>query len=202
MKGPPAPSFPDFLAATIPEADLDHAEASVAVIDPGGAILWVNRFWQRFANDNGGHPWRPGIASYFDGITPPLRDYYRSLFANVLATGEAFDHEYECSSPDQARHFHLRVLPIETRALVLEHSLVATHSHGAGGAESVLAIDYANAAGTILQCSNCRRLRRPGTLAWDWVPSLVAQAHPSVSHGICPSCVGFYWGSGRPKKAR
>jgi hypothetical protein len=192
--------FPDFLEPTFPEDDLQRAEASIAVIEPQGNILWVNRFWRRFAEENGGGPWRLGKGSYFDGIAAPLRDYYRCVFENVLATGEAFDQEYECSSPREARHYHLRVLPIDKRALLLEHGAVAVNPHGPdrmARAET----DYAvSPGGTILQCSNCRRVQRPGTRAWDWVPALVASLHPRVSHGICPSCVGFYWGGGRARK--
>ena len=98
------PPFPDFLADAFPEADLEHSESTLAVVDPEGAILWVNRFWRRFAQENGGHAWRDGVGSYFDGIAPPLRDYYKSLFDNVLTTGEPFEQDYECSSPEKARH--------------------------------------------------------------------------------------------------
>jgi hypothetical protein len=197
--GPAARPFPEFLAAAFPVADLERAEASIAVIDPDGTILWVNAYWNRFAAENGGIDWHRATGTYFDGIAPPLRDYYRTLFASVLFAGEVFEQKYECSSADRARDFHLRALPIERRALLLEHSLIAAHPHGPDRVESART-DYAAADGTVLQCSNCRRVRRPGTRAWDWVPALVAQLHPKVSHGICPSCVGFYWRWPRTKR--
>jgi hypothetical protein len=194
------PPPPTFLAPAYALDELEHSGSSIAVIEATGEILWVNRQWRRFAVENGGGPWRDEKRSYFEGITPPLRAYYRSLFQNALATGQPFDQEYECSSPKDARHFHLRILPVDQRALLLEHSLVVTHPHpGDAVAEPRATERYAGPVGVILQCSNCRRVRRPGTRAWDWVPALVAEPASNVSHGICPSCVGFYWGRVRKK---
>ena len=78
--------------------------------------------------------------------------------------------------------------------LLLEHSLVAETAHEAASAEAREA-RYIGEDGILLQCSHCRRIRVIGTQAWDWVREWVARPHPKTSHGICPSCVGFYWGS-------
>ena len=115
------------------------------------------------------------------------------MFTNALATGEVFDQEYECSSPDQRRLFHVRALPIGDQGLLIEHSLVAEGKHDWSAREAVEAV-YLGARGLLLQCSHCRRVRVPETHAWDWVREWAARPHPRTSHVICPSCVGFYWG--------
>jgi len=132
--------------------------------------------------------------SYFDGIASPLREFYQEAFAEALATGRVFDHEYQCSSPDKHRVFHLRALPIDARGLLLEHSLVAEHDHEEAAHEAIEARSL-SLEGTLLQCSHCRRVRRAAAVeAWDWVRQWVERPHPRTSHGICPSCVGYYWG--------
>jgi len=199
MDEPASRPFPAFLATIFPQADLERAEASIAVIGPSGDILWVNPYWRQFAEENGGEAWRDGRGSYLDGIAPPLRDFFRTVFANVLLTGEAYEQDYECSSPEKARHYRLRILPIGTHALVLEHSLVDIRPHDTERVAGAAA-DYTTPGGIIVQCSNCRRVRRPGTRAWDWVPPLVANLHPKISHGICPSCVGYYWATPRTRR--
>jgi PAS domain-containing protein len=170
---------------------LERLDSNVAVIDGAGAILWVNTAWTRFARENGGGEIE--ARSYFDAISPPLREFYEDAFGKALATGRAFDQEYECSSADVRRVFHLRALPVEARALLVEHSLVIEGAHEAESAEAIEA-RYLGPDDVLLQCSHCRRVRAVGTEAWDWVREWVARPHPRTSHGICPSCVGFYWG--------
>jgi hypothetical protein len=196
----PAPlPFPAFLAPAFDARDLEEADATIAVIDPDGNILWVNRAWDTFAQGNGAVGDEVSHGSYLDQIAPPLRDFYRAVFANALATGEAYDLDYECSSPERHRRFHLRALPIDAHGMLLEHSRIAEGAHDRT-AEDAVEERYQDAEGMILQCSNCRRVRGPTPQAWDWVPRWVARPHPRTSHVICPSCVGFYWGR-RSKKS-
>lgn len=185
--------FPELLRDAFDAESLERVDTNIAVIDDAGSILWVNAAWSRFALANGGASDLDDARSYFDAITPPLRDFYRSAFANALATGDAFDHEYECSSPDKHRLYHLRALPVDARALLLEHSLVTEAAHDAPSHEAIEA-RYVSGDGTVLQCSHCRRIRAAAAHSWDWVKQWVVKPHPRTSHGICPSCVGFYWG--------
>lgn len=191
--------FPDFLEPAFSADALEQPETTIAVIDRDASILWVNPAWDRFARENGASGGLDGYESYLDGISSPLRWFYRRVFERALITGEVFEHDYECSSPDKRRRFRLRVLPIETRGLVLEHSLIAEGPHTAT-AEAAIESRFLDANGRILQCSNCRRVRLPVTCAWTWVPAWVAQAPPVTTHGICPSCVGFYWGQWRVRR--
>ena len=186
--------FPEFLEAAFDLPALERVESTIAVIDPAARLLWVNPAWHRFARENGGEESVfAGSESYLDGIAPPLKDFYRSVFANALATGEVFEQDYECSSPEKRRLFRLRVLPIEGKGLLLEHALNAEGAHE-GASENDVEARYVSAAGIILQCSNCRRVRRHDSHAWEWAPGFVARPRANTSHGLCPSCVGFYWG--------
>lgn len=188
--------FPHILEPAFSARDFEASQSSIAVIDGLGEILWVNTAWRRFAADNGGHPGAHEHGSYFDGITLPLRDFYRGVFTDTLVKGTAYTQEYDCSSADAHRPYQLRALPINKQALVLEHSpVINTTQDGDGGAK--ILDSYRNADKLILQCSHCRRVHRTATQAWDWVPALVAQPLPRTSHGLCKLCAGFYWGRRR-----
>jgi PAS domain-containing protein len=189
----PRRPFPELLRPAFDAAALEQVESNIAVLDADGHILWVNPAWVRFAQENGAEARTPEGGSYFDAISPPLRDFYREAFSKALATGGVFDQEYECSTPDKRRIFRLRALPVEARALLVEHSLVAEYDHGEPSHEAI-AERYVREDGTLLQCSHCRRVRAASTHSWEWVRQWVAAPHPETSHGICPSCVGFYWG--------
>lgn len=186
--------FPSFLEGAFSASELDASKSTIAVIDRSGDILWVNAAWRRFAQENGGQPDAYDHGSYFDGILPPLREYYRDIFAEALDRGTVFTQEYECSSNDIHRRYQLRALPIDKQALILEHSPVVALPQVEGGDSSEEQLEgYRDADGLVLQCSNCRRVRHTATGSWDWIAALAAQPVPSTSHGICPLCLGFYW---------
>lgn len=186
--------FPNVLERAFSASDLDESRSTIVVIDGIGEILWVNTAWRRFAEENGGPFDAYDYGSYFDGISPPFRELYRDLFAYVLASGSVYTQEYECSSRDTYRLYQMRALPIDNRALILEHSHVIDFSQRADGDGNDDPLEgYRDANGLLLQCSNCQRVRRVVTQSWDWIAALAAQPDPATSHGICPLCLGFYW---------
>ncbi|HVU00790.1 MAG TPA: PAS domain-containing protein [Polyangiaceae bacterium] len=184
--------FPEGLGRRFDEAALTARPSSVAIIDRPGSILWVNPAWHRFAEENGAagssHQWR----SYFEGIAPPLRAYFETAFGDALDRGQVFQLEYECSSPEQQRRFHLRALPVGGNTLVLEHALVFDAPHDAD--PLALALErYVEPSGFIAQCSNCRRVRDPESRAFHWVPMFVQRVPAETTHVICPSCADYYY---------
>ena len=185
-------SFPQFLADVFDEEALAHQPASICAVDPSGAIVWVNPAWRRFAIENGA-PEVANAPSYYGGISEPLREDFVRAFETSLRTGTPFELDYECSSPEERRTFRLRALPIRSEGLLVEHARVATSIHPD---EPHLPLDdrYADANGMILQCANCRRVRCVSSGAFDWVPAWVLTPRPQTSHGICPSCAGYYYG--------
>jgi hypothetical protein len=187
--------LPEFLAGAFDADALVRDGSTIVVLDPDGKILWTNPAWERFARENGGHDLER-FASYYAGIGPVLRGFYESAFANALLTGAVYVQEYECSSPDVFRKFHLQAMPVAGKGLLLTHSLLVErpHEHQQAPAAAAPPDRYRGANGIVVQCSNCRRVRRAGEEVWDWVRDWVAASPPNTSHGICAPCLGFYWG--------
>lgn len=190
-------SFPDFVP--IEEGALSALVHSLCIIDARGEILWTNPAWHAFAAENGAgdasHTW----TSYFAAIPEPLRTFYEDAFRDALVTGKVFEQDYECSTPLRERRYRLRALPIDRRALVLEHSLVSSFLHPDDDAAELVA-SYIDPDGIVTQCAHCRRVRDPRTGAFHWVPAWVRRPHARTSHGLCVSCGGFYYS--RPRRRR
>lgn len=67
-----------------------------------------------------------------DAMENPLRDFYVSVYQRVLDTGRAWDHDYECSSPDTYRIFHERAYVLHNLEGILEvNSLTLEKEHDA-----------------------------------------------------------------------
>lgn len=188
-------TLPRFLRNAFDEADLHRHNGSISIVDRHDNIVWVNEGWRSFAADNGVSDgllerWR----SYVGVIAEPLRSHYAAAFASALATGTVYEQDYECSSPEQRRVFHLRALPFEGEGLVLEHTLL-TEAAWSEEPHDALESRYLGPGGTIEQCSNCRRVRDPlgPGETFHWVPAWIGAPHPRTSHVICTLCAGFYW---------
>lgn len=187
--------LPSFLRDAFDEADLHRHAGSITIVDANDNILWVNDAWHRFAAENGvTSPVVAGWRAYLGVIAEPLRSHYAVAFASALATGTTFEQDYECSSPEQRRVFHLRALPFGGAGLVLEHTL-RVETPWNEEPHDPLERRYLDANGTIAQCSNCRRVRDPFAPkdTFHWVPAWIGAPHPRTSHVICALCAGFYW---------
>lgn len=190
-------TIPSFLRAMFKGTSLAAATSTLVAIAPTGIILWTNAAWTAFARANGGDEilTRFGVGrSYFDGISSPLRSFYEGAVENALLTGEPFEQEYHCSSPDNFRSLHLRILPFGADGALLEHSLIVERAHELPAGDALEAT-YRDEHGIMLQCSNCRRVRHADGNAWDWVREWVVAPAPRTSHGICKTCIVYYWGT-------
>jgi hypothetical protein len=191
-----SPSYPEFLLPAFPRHVLEQPDVNVAVLDTRFRLLWVNPAWDEFALANNGRAGVREYPTYLEAIQGPLRAHFTAALEHALGSGEVFEQDYECSSPDVLRQFHMRVLPFASQGLVVEHTLVASSQHEDG--EAAIERHFTNDDGLIVQCSNCRRVRRLGiTETWAWVPAWVSRSHPRTSHGLCSPCTRFYWGKGR-----
>ena len=179
---------------------LSRETASIVALDCAYLIRWVNTGWEQFARENEGDAvlarWVPG-ASYLDGIQGPLRGLLQAAFENAQLVGEPFELEYECSSPDRFRACQLRALPFREEGLLLSHSILVEAPHERVACAALEASYRDPTSGLLVQCANCRRVRRLDARAWDWVPAWVEQIPDATSHGICAACRGFYWGMRR-----
>ena len=188
-----AVALPTFLAPIYDEHALDALDASMAALDERGKILWVNEGWRRFALANGGDLELERFPTYLDGIAGPLRDHFQQVLASAMASGDVFQQDYQCSTPDTLRDFRMRVLPFPPSGLLVEHTPIATLPPPVG--EPPIEVVFLDEHQQIRQCSNCRRVRRPtsdGTEVWAWVRTWVARSHPRTSHGLCTPCMGYY----------
>lgn len=178
----------------------DEDGATICAVWSDGRLAFYNRAWDRFAIDNGGTTvvadWPVG-RSIWDAIPTPLRAFYQDAFAGALATGEPYEHEYECSTPTHRRSFHLRALAIAERAaLLVVHSLSRVELHP--GVIDAAEEAYVEATGFVVQCSHCRRVRMPdGSDRWDFVPAYVACQRGNISHGLCAPCLELHYGPTR-----
>jgi hypothetical protein len=174
---------------------LESEGATLVAIGRTGVIEWTNRAWTEFARANRGEDVlaRFGVGQpYLEGIAGPLRGFFEAIFQNALLAGAVSEHDYECSSPEQYRAFRMRVLPIDEHGLLLVHRLRVQQSHDRTPAPPEG--PYFRRDGSVVQCSNCRCVRRQDASAWDWVPAWVEAPPPRTSHGLCDLCFGFYWG--------
>lgn len=187
-------TLPASFASHFDALTLENDAATLVALDPAGIIVWTNPTWNAFARENDGAEvlTRFGVgARYLDGIAGGLRQFYDEVFVEVATKRRIVEHDYECSSATVERHLHLRVLPVPGAGLLLEHStvwrapLVRPHAEPMEHA-------YFNSDGLIVQCSNCRRVRRREPRRWDWVPAWVTQSHASTSHGLCEVCLSLY----------
>jgi hypothetical protein len=179
---------------------LDQHASAVYGLWPDLRLAYFNPSWFAFAAANGGEPgissrWRLGT-SISSLPAPPLDDFYRMLFGRCLATNSRREFEYDCSSADIDRRFHMAVRPLGQGAgLLVINSLRREHPHDESlrPKHDPLEDQYRDHSGIIHMCINCRGVQRLSTpTAWDWVPDWVRELPEHVSHGLCPVCASFY----------
>jgi PAS domain S-box-containing protein len=117
---------------------MDSLTASIAVLDPQGVIVAVNRSWRRFADENPGP--EPAASSVGKDYLSFCRDSsgvddeiglaaslgIRSVLQGKLST---FSLEYPCHSPDLRRWFVMSVSRLHgpRQGVVVSHTDISTH---------------------------------------------------------------------------
>ena len=106
--------------------DLQADRSVICILDADFRIVFCNWSWDRFAFQNGGlalsHLFVVGT-SVLDGNAEILTTLLQSAYASARKTGQDWEHDFECSSPENFRLFHMRVLPIGGPYLCVENSL-------------------------------------------------------------------------------
>lgn len=170
-------------------------------------LAYTNPSWFSFASQNAGDRvisvWPIG-RSVADAIPPTAQDWYREFFAAAFRYQGAHppQHEYECSSAELYRRFHMTAYALcenSRSGLVIVHSLLIETPHterpGTGAPAAAAAKVYTEpTTGLICQCMHCRRVRRPlEPTLWDWVPVLLREPQPNVTHGMCEFCSEHFY---------
>jgi PAS domain-containing protein len=172
--------------------------AVIYILDRSFRIVYCNPAWNVFAQQNGGqHLLRSDVQwkSSFDGASDLMKEFYRSGYEKALEENKPWEHDYECSSPEQERAFRMRVIPLKGAHLFVENVLRWERPHDREvqpGFDS----EYLRQAGFIVMCANCRRterLTKDGKATWEWIPSYVEKPPSLVSHGLCRTCRFYYY---------
>jgi hypothetical protein len=193
------------VAATQPNSisvAFEQFEASASVVyalDSSLCIVYCNAAWDRFAERNSGDSCRRERVLGTDVTTViagPLQSFYSGAFNRVLETHSAWEHDYECSSSESSRFFHMRVLPLANRHLLIENSILVERPHDANRLRMPpIETMYRDSNGDIAMCAHCRRTRRTSQTApfWDWVPDFVDNLPPRTSSSLCENCRAYYF---------
>ncbi len=185
------------------ELNLSRFEGDPAVtyaVDSRLRLQYCNAAWDAFAIANGGDSLlRPSpIGCDLLAVVPwDLKEFYTNAFETVWRMGVPWEHQYECSSPEVFRQFHMRVAPLLPRRtdspLVVVNSLQVEYLHPQCGCLPELE-EYRDAHDIVTMCCHCRRTKRPAALeVWDWVPEFVRRHPAKVSHGLCAPCFQLHY---------
>ena len=168
------------------------------LLDEEMRIAECNLGWDKFASANSG----VGISrvevlgrNIFEFIPEVLVRFYQEKFAEALRSGRWVGFDYECSTPEVFRLFHMGLRSIEQAGLLVVNSLLPGQRSPFMTPTEVLADSaYFSVGGTITMCAHCRRTRRRDyTNTWDWVPRFLRQTGRKVSHGLCPRCTAYLY---------
>ncbi|NTV51680.1 MAG: hypothetical protein HGA76_01515 [Candidatus Firestonebacteria bacterium] len=175
---------------------LTQSEDVVYVVDEQMNLKAYNPAWETFALNNNGasvlekYPLGKSITAAFP---EKIRTHYVNGYSQALKTGDRFDQDYECSSPNQYRLFHQIAYPLPAgRGLVITNHLVVTGE--INRMKYAFGPKYRNADGFVVQCCHCRTVKNQADPErWDWVPSLVEHPDIKTLHSVCANCLDQYF---------
>lgn len=179
--------------------NLDSISSSldiIYIVDQEMCLKAYNRAWDSFARNNGGaHIMEqyPLGAKITDVGEDALQRYIEKKYREAIAENTVFELDYECSSSQLLRIFRLNAYPLlDQKGLVISHHLVKECPHVEKRVE--FSRQFENHNGIIVQCQNCRKIRDPNNSErWLWIPSLLAECLPNISHSICGRCLDHYY---------
>ncbi len=130
-------------------------------------------------------------------VPMPLKPFFNDGFRTAIGSHKIWEHDYECSSPEIFRIFHMAAYQDpEGDGLVVVNSIRVERPHD-NRERDVCFPDkkiYEDDSGFVAMCCNCRRTNRPGRgNVWDWVPAYVNRPPLNTSHGICSVCLNLYY---------
>ena len=175
-----------------------QSHAVIYRVNPEGRVTFVNPAWSEFARDNHGEavmPERIVGCSLLDAITgTTVRELYRGLITRARAGHPARFH-YRCDAPHKRRVFEMNVHrladgDVEFVSTLLheeERPPVALLETGQPRDERMLRI-----------CSWCQKVEMPDKqwlpveAAIEIMPLMKADRFPTLTHGICASCLAKF----------
>jgi hypothetical protein len=115
-----------------------------------------------------------------------------------------WEHDFECSSAEDYRLFHMRAVCLGAGHVLVENSSQVEKEHGEDRIGVSASSDrYVSKDGVVTMCMHCRRTKRVaefperlseiGDIVWDWVPAFVEDPPAVVSHGLCRMCYPLFF---------
>jgi len=114
-------------------ASLEEDHSIIYLLGPDLRIIYCNKAWDEFASANGGVGLnRDAVIGrrILDVIAEPLKAFYENGFAQAQKAMRPWEYDYECSSRELFRLFHMRVLPLASSYLLVENSIKIERPHG------------------------------------------------------------------------
>jgi len=93
---------------------LDAIPTNIAVVDPAGRILIVNRAWKAFALANGGTGSEVGC-DYLAAVPAEAAEVRRGLLDVLAGRRTVYTLDYRCDAPDCRRWFKMTATPLENQ---------------------------------------------------------------------------------------
>ncbi len=177
---------------------LNHEDDVVYVLDQHLRIEGCNPAWDRFAQANGGI----GISTadvrghlIFEFIPEGLRPFYQEKYLLTLRTRQWVGFDYECSTSDKFRLFHMAMHSIGDSGLLVVNSYVpsrrGTLETNPNSAKEAL---YLSPDGSVTMCAHCRKTQRlDWPSQWERVPQFVLKPPAAVNHDLCPACNAYFY---------
>ena len=206
---------PDELSEPLRTA-LNEEPNVILLLRLDGTIAFLNREWTRTNERDGDPPSSRAEAvlgrSYLDFVMGPMRSTVAEAFERAAALESGFGSIWlhgECNTVKECRVMTTRISMLrpsgpdgQPTGFLVHHSLRIV---GALGDRYTLVEPdleaWRDAAGLILQCSCCRRVRDPATVQWVMCVELLEQSADGTSHGLCEVCLETYYAEPTPVAA-
>jgi hypothetical protein len=168
------------------------------LLDGDLCIAECNLGWDKFAAANGG----VGISrkevrgrSIFEFIPEVLTEFYEKKYTEARHAAHWIGFDYECSTPDVFRQFHMAMRSVEYSGLLVVNSYLPDQRTPLTSPNQALAdTAYVSPGGMITMCAHCRRTRRQDdSNTWDWVSRFLRDTGRKTSHGLCPRCTSYLY---------
>lgn len=174
---------------------LNHSADVTYLIDGDFCLRGYNQAWVEFAQANQGQGLLANYTigrSILDAMPVVLRAYFDASYRAAMNTGEPFELDFLCSSPQKMRKFHQIATQLKNqKGLLIQNRLLLEQDHKVEPV--LLSPQHVNAEGFIVQCAHCRNVKNQMTSSWEWVPDAVAHPLNNISHGICPACLQEFY---------
>jgi hypothetical protein len=196
-------------SSNLPQTILDALRAHIAVLDPEGVIVAVNRAWQEFAAENGATAdARTGVGTNYldvcriatahpdDAISSAAA--YAAITAVLAGQQDFFEMEYPCHSSTTLRWFLLQIQPalIDNRrhAVVAHHDITRLYTLGQAVAPDAILSDDASLADEATPTDDATiadRLNAQEMTALNWLINRPTTRITGGMLGVTPLSDGF-----------